>query len=274
MKPQEFEFNTAFFQPKLEELNFGRDRGHCFREPLGQGIELEMVSIRGGDFWMGSSSAEAEEYDWERPQHRVTVKHFFMGKYPITQAQWQAIAATEPINLPLEPNPAKFQAANRPVERVSWFEAVEFCQRLSRLSGRRYRLPSEAQWEYACRGGTTSPFHFGKRLPECLVNCQEWGGGSKQKGTTTVGIFGVANAFGLYDMHGNIYEWCLDGWHDGYKGAPSDGSAWSNNQEEERVIRGGFWLSYPKHCRSAYRDSSEPDARSSVIGFRVVCEPM
>ncbi|NJO94379.1 MAG: formylglycine-generating enzyme family protein [Hydrococcus sp. RM1_1_31] len=232
-----------------------------------------MVAVRAGNFWMGAPMAEAEGYDCERPQHRVTVKPLCMGKYPITQAQWQAIAATEPINLPLEPNPAKFQGADRPIERISWFEAVEFCQRLSRLSGRRYRLPSEAQWEYACRGGTTSPFHFGKQLPQHLVNYHGWGGnGGKQEGTTTVGNFGVANAFGLYDMHGNVYEWCLDHWHDDYEGAPIDGSAWLDNQEEERVIRGGFWLSYAKHCRSAHRDSSEPDSRSSVIGFRVVCD--
>jgi formylglycine-generating enzyme required for sulfatase activity len=275
MKTQEFELNTALVKLKIEKekLNLSRAQANCFKESLGRGVLLEMVPISAGSFWMGSPVSEAREYDSERPQHRVTIKPFSMGKYPITQAQWQAIAATEPIEFPLDPNPAKFQGADRPIERVSWFEAIEFCRRLSRLSGKRYQLPSEAQWEYACRGGTTTPFHFGERLPQHLVNYYGWSGnGKKPEGTATVGVFRIANPFGLYDMHGNVHEWCLDHWHDNYKKAPIDGSAWLEVEEEERIIRGGFWLSYAKHCRCAYRDSREPDLRSSAIGFRVVCD--
>ncbi|OKH25692.1 hypothetical protein NIES593_04265 [Hydrococcus rivularis NIES-593] len=275
MNTQEFEFDVVTVQPKASKINLNRSYSQYFTEELGNQIVLEMVSIPEGSFMMGSPESEVEAYDSEKPQHQVTVKPFFMGKYPVTQAQWQAIAALDPVELTLNPEPAKYKGADRPVEKVSWYEAVEFCWRLSRLTGRIYRLPSEAEWEYACRAGTNSRFHFGRRLPKNLVNC--YGSLSMQgyeKGTTPVGIFGVANAFGLYDMHGNVYEWCADCWHDDYEGAPTDGSAWLSEDEEgeDRVIRGGFWLSYPRHCRSAFRDCCEPDLRSSTVGFRVVCE--
>jgi formylglycine-generating enzyme required for sulfatase activity len=273
MHTQVFEFDVAIVKSKVKELNLSRRQNHYFSEAIGHDVVLEMVAIEAGSFLMGSPGTAMVADDSEKPQHSVTLQPFFVGKYPITQAQWRAVATLEPISLPLKLNPSKFQGADRPVERVSWFEAVEFCQRLSRLTGRRYQLPSEAQWEYACRGGTTTPFHFGKRIPKHLVNFHgSLVNGIKEEGTTSVGKFGVANAFGLYDMHGNVYEWCLDHWHDDYKGAPTDGSAWYDEQQEERVIRGGFWLSYAQHCRSAYRDSSEPEVRSGVIGFRVVCE--
>lgn len=275
MHTQVFEFDVAIVKSKMKDLNLSRRQNHYFSEILSNNVLLEMVAVSAGSFLMGASARENGADDSEKPQHLVLLQPFFVGKYPITQAQWQAVAALEPIALPLKPNPSKFQGENRPVERISWFEAVEFCQRLSRLTGRRYRLPSEAQWEYACRGGTTTPFHFGKRLPNNLVNFHgSLVNGVKEEGTTNVGAFGVANAFGLYDMHGNIYEWCLDHWHDDYKGAPNDGSAWLDEHEQERIIRGGFWFSYAQNCRSAHRDSRESDTRSSVIGFRVVCEAM
>jgi formylglycine-generating enzyme required for sulfatase activity len=270
----EFEFDVATLKAKAETFKLSRSQGQYFSEELGNSVLLEMVAIPAGTLMMGSPDIEVETYDNEKPQHSVSVKSFFMGKYPITQAQWQAVAALPTVAISLDSNPAKYKGTNRPVENISWYEAVEFCQRLSKMTGKIYRLPSEAEWEYACRARTNSRFHFGRRLPKNLVNCHE----SLSKkiygdGTTPVGVFGVANAFGLYDMHGNVYEWCLDSWHEDYNGAPTDGSAWlSEDEETERVIRGGFWLSYPRNCRSAYRDCFESEAQASTIGFRVVCE--
>jgi formylglycine-generating enzyme required for sulfatase activity len=273
MNTKIFEFDVADVKLKLREFKVSRGQGRYFNERLGNSTPLEMVAIPVGSFLMGSSEFEGD--DSEKPQHRVSIPPFFMSKYPIVQAQWQAIASLTAIELPLDSHPAKFPGANRPVEGISWYEASEFCQRLSRLCGKRYRLPSEAEWEYACRATTETPFHFGRSLPRHLANTYDLQGAAMVKGTTSVDAFGVANAFGLYDMHGNVYEWCLDLWHDDYEGAPSNGSAWLNAKEEEelRVIRGGFWHSHAAHCRSAYRDCCEPDAKTSVVGFRVVCEP-
>ncbi|MBF2020901.1 MAG: formylglycine-generating enzyme family protein [Hydrococcus sp. C42_A2020_068] len=275
MNTRVFEFDVATVKSQAQELKLSRVQGRYFSEELGNGVVLEMVAIPAGIYAMGSPDDEIERYDNERPQHWVAIEPFFMSKYPITQAQWQAVATLDPVELPLIPNPSKFKGADRPVEKVSWYEAVEFCRRLSKLYSKNYRLPTEAEWEYACRAGTITPFHFGKRLPQHLANTHGSQLRSKKvEGTTPVGAFGVANAFGLYDMHGNVYEWCLDLWHDDYEGAPADGSAWliAEDREGLRVIRGGFWLSHPKHCCSAYRDCCEPDSRSSVVGLRVVCE--
>ncbi|NJK47325.1 formylglycine-generating enzyme family protein [Candidatus Gracilibacteria bacterium] len=274
MNTQEFEFDMATVRSQAGELKLSRSQGYYFSENLGADCVLEMVAIPEGTFMMGSPDIEKEAYDSEKPEHQVAVKPFFMGKYPITQTQWQVVATMPKVELALNPNPSKYQGDNHPVERVSWYEAIEFCWRLSRLTGKHYRLPTEAEWEYACRSRTNSRFHFGRSLPKHLANC--YGSQSKNRypeSTTPVGLFGVANAFGLYDMHGNVNEWCVDGWHEDYNDAPTNGSAWLDEVEaQERVIRGGFWLSYPRNCRSAYRDSYEPDSRSSVIGFRVVCE--
>ncbi len=166
------------------------------------------------------------------------------------------------------------------MECVSWYDVVEFCARLSQKAGREYRLPSEAEWEYACRAGTTTPFHFGETITPELANYDgnyTYGSGSKGKyveKTTPVGSFKVANAFGLYDMHGNVWEWCADNWHNTYEGAPTDGSAWSNNNDNDnhsRMLRGGSWSFDPWYCRSAGRYYLGPVDRGSLIGFRVVC---
>jgi formylglycine-generating enzyme required for sulfatase activity len=217
-----------------------------FTEDLGNGIELEMVLIPGGTFTMGSPKEELNSSEDERPQHQVTIKPFCFGKYPVTQAQWQAIAALPQVNLELKPNPSRFKGANRPVESVSWRDAVEFCDRLSNHTQRPYRLPSEAEWEYACRAGTTTPFHFGETITTDLANYNgnyTYGNGSKgvyRKETTEVGSFKIANEFGLYDMHGNVWEWCQDDWHNNYEGAPTDGSAWiSDDAKSDKLLRGG-----------------------------------
>jgi formylglycine-generating enzyme required for sulfatase activity len=160
---------------------------------------------------------------------------------------------------------------------VRWNDAIEFCQRLSKLTGQVYRLPSEAEWEYACRAGTTTPFHFGETISTDLANYNGdyvYGEGVKginQGKTTLVGSFKMANAFGLYDMHGNVWEWCQDTWHGNYVGAPTDGSAWTDeNDNNYHLLRGGSWILIPQICRSAYR--VHINYRDGNVGFRVVCE--
>jgi formylglycine-generating enzyme required for sulfatase activity len=256
-------------------------------EDLGNGVSLEMVKIPGGTFTMGSPKSEKGSYDNERPQHDVTVPQFFMGKYPVTQGQWKAIASRTDlkVQLDLKTEPSRFKEPykdidrwKRPVERVNWFEAVEFCKRLSKLTGRNYRLPSEAEWEYACRAGTTTPFYFGETITTELVNYDgnnTYGNAPKgeyRRQTTPVGQF-PANAFGLYDMHGNVREWCADEWHDNYAGAPTDGSVWLNGNKDISPLRGGSWVVIPIYCRSAFRNyCNRRDDRYDIIGFRLVCD--
>jgi formylglycine-generating enzyme required for sulfatase activity len=238
-------------------------------ENIGNGVSLEMVKIPGGRFLMGSPETEAKRDDDEGPQHYVNVPEFFMGKYPVTQAQWQAVMGN---------NPSYFKGKNRPVEKVSWNEATKFCQKLSKKTGRDYRLPSEAEWEYACRAGTKTPFYFGETITPELVNYhgnKTYGNGPEGKyrrETTDVGIF-PPNSFGLYDMHGNVYEWCADEWHKNYDGAPTDGSVWLDGDKQRSPLRGGSWFKYPNLCRSAFRYSyAWRDYHFNVIGFRLVCD--
>ncbi|MBD2613864.1 formylglycine-generating enzyme family protein [Nostoc punctiforme FACHB-252] len=258
-----------------------RQQSQYFIEDLGNGVLLEMVAIPKGSFIMGSPTGEPERSEDESPQHKVTIKPFFLGKYPVTQAQWQAVAAMQQVNRKLNPDPSNFKGENRPVESVSWYDAVEFCDRLSQYTGKPYRLPSEAQWEYACRAGTTTPFHFGQTITSELANYNggvTYGAGSKgiyRGETTEVGSFAVANAFGLYDMHGEVWEWCADHWHGNYEGAPTDGSAWlepsNDNDNRSRLLRSGSWLNFPGNCRCGYRHNSSPIIDRNDIGFRVLC---
>jgi formylglycine-generating enzyme required for sulfatase activity len=239
---------------------------------------------------MGSQEDEPQRHSDEGPQHAVTVQELFMAQSPITQAQWRQVAGwqereAERWGRELNPNPSHFgdqaDSDQRPVDNVSWHDAIEFCHRLSQRTGRHYTLPSEAQWEYACRAGTTTAFAFGATLSAELANYDAtttYGDGPKgeyREQTTPVGMF-AANAWGLHDMHGNVWEWCLDHWHDSYEGAPSDGSAWlkpSASEEERRLLRGGSWLYRPWYCRSACRSHDQPVLAYSLVGFRVVCLP-
>ncbi|NMG60332.1 formylglycine-generating enzyme family protein [Geitlerinema sp. P-1104] len=248
-----------------------------YREDLGEGVILEMVQIPGGTFLMGAVEGEENASDDEFPQRSVTVPEFFLGKYQVTQAQWRAVATGLPkIEHDLAPDPSTFKGDTHPVERVNWHQAVEFCQRLTQATGRNYRLPSEAEWEYACRAGTTTPFSFGEIIATDVANYDgNFTYGQSPKGdyreqTTPVGSF-PANGFGLYDMHGNVWEWCFDLWHENYEGAPTDGSPWVTGKEQRRLLRGGSWLNNPRYCRSADRDRNTPDDRNNVIGFRVCC---
>jgi formylglycine-generating enzyme required for sulfatase activity len=240
------------------------------------GIGIEMVAIPGGRFWMGSPNGEADRLDMESPQHEVSVSDFFLGKFTVTQAQWRAVAQLPQINKSLNADPSNFKGDNRPVEQVSWDDAQEFCARLSQATGKAYRLPSEAQWEYACRAGTTTPFAFGATLNTDIANYRgdlAYGNGKKgvsREQTVDVGSF-PPNAWGLYDMHGNVWEWCEDSWHNNYNGAPTDGTAWIDNSTESKLLRGGSWIHAPRNCRSAIRGGSSRDDRDRFIGFRVLC---
>ncbi|MBE9200728.1 MULTISPECIES: bifunctional serine/threonine-protein kinase/formylglycine-generating enzyme family protein [unclassified Nodularia (in: cyanobacteria)] len=257
-----FKFEVVTLDTAGREVNRNFLSAKFFAEKISQAITLEMVSIPGGSFMMGSPEFEGDAD--ERPQHEVILNPFFMGKYPVTQAQWKAVAALPQVKQRLNPHPSKFKGANLPVERVSWYEAVEFCARLSAKTGREYRLPSESEWEYACRAGTTTSFHFGEMITSDLVNCS-------CKETTDVGSFEVANAFGLYDMHGLVWEWCADTWHNDYRGAPADGTAWEVEGDfYRRLLRGGSWSFSAELCRSASRSWNDSDGGLRICGFRVV----
>jgi formylglycine-generating enzyme required for sulfatase activity len=256
-----------------------------FTQQLGP-TSLDMVRIPAGSFQMGSPKDELERRDNEGPQHRVTVPEFCLGKYPITQAQWRFVASLPQVEQALkEAEPSSFKGDDRPVENVSWDDAVEFCARLSGFADRQYRLPSEAEWEYACRAGTITPFHVGETITTDLANYRgtddegyKWSGsygrgpkGIYRKETTPIGTF-PPNAFGLYDMHGNVWEWCADHWHSNYESAPTDGSAWlSDEKDANRLLRGGSWDFDPRSCRSAVRVNGPRVHRDDGIGFRVSC---
>ena len=218
--------------------------------------KISMVEIPGGSFLMGSNPNDPDKREVELPQHEVTISPFFMGVYPITQRQYKAV---------MKNNPSYFKAANRPVENVSWDDAVEFCRRLSKRECKSYRLPSEAEWEYACRAGTNTRHYFGDIVIEGKIN-------NLRESTSKVGSF-HSNNFGLYDMIGNVWEWCEDYWHDDYENAPIDGSAWITDPPllKKRVMRGGSWVSNEYNCRSASRITDWPEAKYNCLGFRIAC---
>ncbi len=283
---------------KIPVVKRQKQKFQGYREYIGH-VPLEMVLIPDGTFTMGAPESEEGSYDDERPQHDVTISAFLMGRYPVTQEQWRAVAQAErssiasrtdlKINLDLEPDSSHFKESyegidrwQRPVEQVNWYEAVEFCKRLSKLIGRNYRLPSEAEWEYACRAGTTTPFHFGETITTNLANYKGTGDygsygrglkGEYRQQTTPVGYFKVANSFGLSDMHGNVWEWCADEWHDNYENAASDGKLWLNGDDSRSPLRGGSWDFNPDYCRSAIRNYNLwRDNHNYYISFRVVCD--
>jgi formylglycine-generating enzyme required for sulfatase activity len=252
----------------LDNLTLHRSKrtNKQYTEDLGNGVTLKLMLIPAGEFIMGAPKTEQDSDDRERPQHRVTLPTFLMGRYPVTQAQWRVVAGMPQIRRELNPTPSHFKGDNLPVEQVDWFAATEFCQRLSKQTGKNYHLPSEAQWEYACRAGTEMAYHFGPKLTEELANY-----GNPSGKTTPVGQY-PANGWGLHDMHGNVYEWCQDHWHESYENAPTDGSAWlEGGNSSRRVSRGGSWIFDPWLCRSAFRGGGVPVSDDDFLGFRVCC---
>jgi formylglycine-generating enzyme required for sulfatase activity len=270
-----FEFNFVIIasdnsiinvkKPKLQTRHF-RGKAKYITLNLPNDVTMDLVGIPGGKFLMGSPENESERGNDESPQHWVNIRPFLLGKYLVTQAQWQAV---------MKNNPARFIHPNKPVEKVSWFDCLEFCQRLSDLVGRKLQLPTESEWEYACRGKTNTPFHFGKTITTDLANYNgEYAyeidiKGNYRHETTEVGSFSP-NSFGLYDLHGNVAEWCFDSWHDNYDRAPIDGSPWiSDREKDNRILRGGSWLHLPGCCRSSHRLSAAPNSKSDAFGFRI-----
>ena len=308
-KGKEFEFETVSVDSRGKIINRSRKIARQQVENLGNGVILEMVYIPGGTFTMGSPGNEADRSSDEK-QHQVTVSPFFMGKYPVTQKQWEAVMGN---------NPSHFKGANRPVESVSWDDVQRFIEKLNLDSARlpvderlpaagerhpaagerlpaagerhpaagerhpavgersrTYRLPTEAEWEYACRAGTTTPFYFGETITPDLVNYNgEYPYGSALKGkyrqqTTDVGDF-PPNAFGLYDMHGNVWEWCHDWYGDYASGSVTDPIGPSSGSS--RVARGGSWHYSARYCRSAHRIRYSAVNRGGNLGFRLVLPP-
>jgi len=236
---------------------------------------MEMVEIPSGSFCMGSPYWEANRWENEGPQHLVTVRSFYMDKYEVTQSQWKAVMGSLPPGM-MSNLDNKFVGNSLPVVNVSWNEAVEFCQKLSLKNGVEYRLPTEAEWEYACRAGTTTPFAFGSSLSSTQANIDgryPYGGAAKgvyRERPTPVGSF-PSNKYGLHDMHGNVWEWCQSK-HKPYPYKASDGRE-SISGSEGRVLRGGSLSIDGDLCRSAFRGLNggvAPDVRSEYNGFRVV----
>ncbi|AEH60086.1 protein of unknown function DUF323 [Methanosalsum zhilinae DSM 4017] len=218
-------------------------------------IGMELVKISPGRFLMGSEF----EVD-ESPVHEKTIPHpFYLGRYPVTQIQWSEL---------MHDNPAYFKGATNPVDQVSWYDVQEFVERLNSAEGTdKYSLPSEAEWEYACRAGSNTRFSFGD--DEKLLGEYCWYDSNSYSKSQPVGRK-RSNDWGLYDMHGNLWEWCQDRWHDTYNGAPMYNEPWSEGHSEGRVIRGGCWHSFPDYCRSSKRYCIEPGERHYSLGFRIL----
>jgi eukaryotic-like serine/threonine-protein kinase len=261
---------------KLNDLGNMIDKPHStveiFQEELGSGVFLTMVKILAGSLMMGAPVKEQGSQISEQPVHAVDISEFYLGQTLVTQSQWALIF----------PEQATTASRNSqlPVDSISWFDAIEFCNRLSQKTGRKYRLPTESEWEYSCRASTTTPFAYGYMISAKVVNHNsDCPYGEEQKGifrgkTTPVTIF-PPNLFGLYDMHGNLWEWCLDDWFPDYQGAPTDGSArgdmTAQDRDRSKVVRGGSWFSFCRSCRSASRAGLFASFRHNHYGLRVVC---
>ncbi len=249
-----------------------QSRSRIFQEELGNGVFLTMAQIPAGEFMMGSPMSEEGSEVSEQPQHLVRIPGFYIGQTLITQSQWAEIFPDKSVG----------SRGDRqlPVSEISWLDAIEFCELLSTKTGRTYRLPSESEWEYACRATTTNPFAYGDTILPSIVNhdaTSPYGQAPKglcQGESTTVASF-PPNLFGLYDMHGNLWEWCLDEWFDNYQDAPADGVARGDletqSEQKPRVVRGGSWFSHGHRCRAASRASLSASFRHPHYGFRVVC---
>ena len=270
-----FTETTDIYTKQFLAVTTGSETVHKnFTETINDHVHLEMIAIPAGEFLMGSPAGEGE--DSEKPQHKVSIPPFYISKYLVTNVQCRAVLSLPKVARNFYDCVLKSHLISYadPVVKISWFEAVEFCQRLSKHTGREYRLPTEAEWEYACRAGTVTPFYFGETITHDLaiythgdqfkhmtrMNCPKYVGRRPP------------NAFGLYDMHGNVSEWCADAWHENYDGAPTDGSAWTHGGKDNySPLRGGSWSTDADECRSASRTDSYRETNWEDVGFRVVC---
>ncbi len=267
-------FKTVQVNARGETVEILSGESTNFVEDLGNGLTLEMVKVPSGTFAMGAATGESGASENEFPQREVRIDEFWMGRCVVTRSQYQSLIRQPANSSTVDTDHLKLP--NHPIESIFWTDAVAFCQQLSQRTGRAYRLPSAAEWEYACRAGTTTPFHFGKTLTPDLANYNgsyaygEGPRGKYRQRTTAVGSFSP-NLFGLYDMHGNVWEWCLDGWPNGNLDLAADGSAWRLSGQK-KCLRGGSWSYLPTSCRSAYRLDYPFHNRIDDIGFRVVCQ--
>ena len=229
-------------------------------------IGMDLVLVPSGNFNMGSDSTPIVAFD--DPMHEVSIGNaFYMGKYEVTQAQWKAVMGTDP---------SYFKGDDLPVEQVSWSDAQEFVCKLNELENTdKYRLPTEAEWEYACKAGNDTEFSFTNEAVDLdeygWSDSYGWCAINSNGNTSSVGVK-KSNAFGLYDMHGNVWEWVQDTWHDNYENAPTDGTAWEEESSSNRVGKGGSWMDGPNYCKSAFRGSLDADSTSYVLGLRIVME--
>ncbi|MBL1210808.1 bifunctional serine/threonine-protein kinase/formylglycine-generating enzyme family protein [Geminocystis sp. GBBB08] len=283
---EEFTFETVTIEQEKKlfglmssiKKNLITKTGQFFIEYIGEGVNLDMILIPSGSFMMGSNSNENGRDKDENPQHLVKLNSFYMSKYPITQLQWRTVSSFSKISRPIKNNPSFYKGDNLPVEKVSWLDAQEFCKRLSKYTGRNYRLPTESEWEYACRGNTNTPFFFGETITPDFANYNNTQNNENKKNaskldkkTTPVDNF-YPNPFGLYDFHGNVWEWCEDNYATNYIHKPKNGSAfYASALNQHRVVRGGSWSLSSEYCRSAKRGNYAPDSNYNFIGFRVVC---
>ncbi len=228
----------------------------------------EMVVVPSGIFTMGSPPGEAARDVDEGPQRPVTIaKPFAIGKFEITFAEWDACVAAGGCTY--EPDDRGWGRGKRPVMDIAWQDTRQYLVWLSRKTGKAYRLPSEAEWEYAARGGTSTAYPWGDEIGTGRANCDGCGSQWDQRQTAPSGSF-KANAFGLHDMHGNVWEWTDDCWNGSYAGAPSDGRPWLKGDCSRRVLRGGSWILKPRTLRSADRFRFNAATRDADMGFRVV----
>ena len=277
---------TPFTTAKLMNGNVTRSQAVCesYFEDLGNGVKLEMARVPAGKFLMGSPASEPDRKDDEGPQREVSISSFLMGRFEVTQQQWRVVAGWPKVGIELNANPAQFKGDSLPVEMISWLETKEFIARLNKklglTEGNEYRLPSEAEWEYAARSGTTTTFAFGSVLSAEVVNFDGRLKGDKKDGASVafrnkpvaVGSIGIANAWGLFDLYGNLWEWCEDDWHPTYENAPQNGRPWItdlSSREPRRLIRGGSFGSKSGDCRAARRIKNVPDFRGPDLGFRL-----
>jgi formylglycine-generating enzyme required for sulfatase activity len=219
-----------------------------------------MQYIPGGSYWMGSNFSHQDSKNDERPEHYVSVQPFYMGVFPVTQGQYTAIIGE---------NPSAYKSTSHPIESISFDEAIVFCEKLSDLTSKTYRLPSESEWEYACRSKTNTFYSFGDKLNAENCWCQD-AFSSVRSHSVSVGQY-QANDFALNDMHGNVWEYCYDEWHESYFNAPKDGSSWTEQDKCDKVARGGSWKSERSECRSASRRKVKINLGYEDVGFRVVC---
>ncbi|HII00299.1 TPA: SUMF1/EgtB/PvdO family nonheme iron enzyme [Methanosarcinaceae archaeon] len=251
-------------EEKIRKEKGGQDRLRKQRGEerckLSNSFGMEFVKIPAGDFIMGSPESEKGRFENEDLLRKVTIRTpFLLGKYPVTQKQWEAV---------MRSNPSTFKGDDNPVEKVSWEDAQDFIKKLNQMEGtKKYRLPSEAEWEYACRAGKTTRYYFGDN--ESKLGDYVWYYDNSGNKTHPVGQK-KPNPWDLYDMHGNVWEWCQDKYHDNYLGAPFDGSSWDGGGGSYRVLRGGSWSSSVRDCRSALRRGRGPGSRYDYVGFRLL----